>query len=222
MGCRVGYVRGGPKQRPSVRRQILLAVAGAALGGTLMAGSAEASLLNSPSLSPDHGSPGTVVHVTGFPVATECPTVRMYIASVTGITSFTDPRLHRLSGTVTYGLGSNSNGSTGPLVSMPIFRFTVPALRPGLYATYWTCPGGGGWDGLFEDQRPWMGGPAPSSYAPFRVEPLAPGATLPPTTTAPDVIGSSDASGPGVWLLIGMLSIAAAAMALQRGGHEPG
>jgi hypothetical protein len=203
MGRRVGYFRGGPKQRPSVRRRILLAVAGAGLGGTLIAGSAVASLGHDPVFSPDHGGPGTLVHVTGFPVATECPTVRMYIASVTGITSFTDPRLHRLNGTVTYGLGLGEY-STGLPVSIPLFRFTVPALQPGLYATYWTCPGS-----LYEG-------------AAFRVEPLAPGATLPPTTTASGAIGSSDASGPGVWLLIGMLSIAAAAIALRRRGHEPG
>jgi hypothetical protein len=205
--------------------RILLALPAAVLGVGLLVGSAEASLLNSPSLSPDHGSPGTVVHVTGFPAVIQgCPTVRMYIASVAGITSLSDPRLHRLNGTVTYGLGLGE-ASAGPLVRVPLFRFAVPTLRPGLYATYWTCPGSTfGWAVLFEDQRPWIpsgaGPPVTSSYAAFRVEPLAPGATLPPTTTASDVVLRSDPTSPATWLLVGVLSIAGAAAALRRGSRR--
>jgi hypothetical protein len=189
-----------------MRKRMFVAIAGAVLGGALIAGPAAASLLNGPALSPDHGSPGTVIHVTGFPAATSCPSVRMYIARVAGITSFTDPRLHRLGGKVTYGLGLGG-ASAGPLVRVPLFRFTVPALQPGVYTTYFTCVGStNGWNALFEDTE-------------FRVEPLAPGATLPPTTTLSTAIPSSEEIAPAVWLLIGLLSIAAASAAVRRVAH---
>ena len=151
-------------------RRMILALGGAALIGALVAGPATATLLNAPTLAPDHGQPGTLVHVMGFPEATTCPSVRMSIAPVAGITSFTDHRLSRLIGTVTYGLGAGQS-STGPLVRVPLFRFVVPALEPGRYMTYYTCAGAkNGWNALFEDSL-------------FRVDRSAPGASLPGTDT---------------------------------------
>jgi hypothetical protein len=186
-----------------MRKWMFSAIAGAILGGALVAGPVAASLLNAPALSPVHGPPGTVVHVKGFPEATRCPSVRMYIARVAGITSFSDPRLEPLKGRVTYGLGLGQS-STGPLVRVPFFRFTVPALEPAVYTTYFTCVGStNGWNALFEDTA-------------YRVDPLAPGATLPPTTTLSTVSPSSDTIVPAVWLLIGLLSIAAACAAARR------
>src|ERR1035437_3399469 len=194
-------------RRLIMRTRILIAVAGAVLGGALIAGPVAASLLNAPALSPDHGPPGSVIHVTGFPAATSCPSVRMYIAPVAGVTSFSDPRLQRLTGRVTYGLGLGG-ASIGPLVGVPLLRFTAPALEPGVYTTYFTCVGStNGWNALFGDNA-------------LRVEPLAPGATLPPTTTVSTAIPSSEEIAPAVWLLIGLLSIAAASAAGRRAAHE--
>lgn len=190
-----------------MRKRLFLSLAAAVLGGALLVGTAAAALLNAPALSPDHGPPGTLVHVTGFPEATTCPSVRMYIAPVSGITSFADPRLQRLTGTVTYGLGLGQ-ASTGPLVRVPLFRFVVPALDPGGYKTYFTCVGTTtGWNALFEDVG-------------FRVDPLAPGATLPPTATPSTVIRSSDAIQPALWLLITLLAIGVASAAVRRGAHR--
>jgi hypothetical protein len=190
-----------------MRKRMFTSIAGVVLGGALVAGPVAAALLNAPALSPDHGPPGTVVHVKGFPEATTCPSVRMYVARVAGITSFSDPRLERLTGRVTYGLGPGQS-STGPLVRVPFFRFTVPALRPAVYTTYFTCVGSThGWNALFEDTA-------------FRVDPLAPGATLPPTTTLSTASPSSDTIAPAVWLLIGLLSIAAASAAVRRVAHQ--
>jgi hypothetical protein len=189
-----------------MRKRLFLSLAAAVLGGALLVGTAAAALLNAPALSPDHGPPGTLVHVTGFPEATTCPSVRMYIAPVAGITSFADPRLQRLTGTVTYGLGGGQ-ASTGPLVRVPLFRFVVPALDPDEYKTYFTCVGTTtGWNALFEDVA-------------FRVDPLAPGATLPPTTTLSGGIQSSDAIQPALWLLIALLAIGVASAAVRRGTH---
>jgi hypothetical protein len=188
-------------------KRVFLAFAGAVLGGVLLIGPVAAALLHPPALSPDHGLPGTVVHVSGFPDATTCPSIGMYIAPVAGITTFADPRLRRLTGTVTYGLGGGGY-STGPLVRVPLFRFVVPALGPGEYMTYWTCLGAAtGWNALFED-------------APFRVDPLPPGATLPPTTTLSTAIRPSDDLAPALWLLIGLLSIGVASGALWRAGTD--
>jgi hypothetical protein len=93
-------------------------------------------------------------------------------------------------------------------VRVPLFRFTVPALEPGVYTTYFTCVGStNGWNALFEDTK-------------FRVEPLAPRATLPPTTTLSTANPSSEEIPPAVWLLIGLLSIAAASAAVRRVAHE--
>lgn len=184
-------------------RRLFLSLAGALLGGALVVGPAAASLLNAPALAPDHGPPGTVVHVTGFPDATTCPSVGMYIAPVGGITSFADPRLVRLNGTVTYGMGLGQS-SIGPLVRLPLFRFVVPALGPGESTTYFTCVGAAtGWNALFEGVV-------------FRVDPLPPGATLPPTTTLSSATRPSDDLAPAVWLLIGLLSIGVASAALRR------
>lgn len=190
-------------------KRMFLALAGAVLGGALVVGPAAAALARAPTMSPDHGAPGTLVHVTGFPEATACPTVRMYVAPIGGITSFADLRLRRLTGTVTYGLGLGQS-STGPLVRVPLFRFTVPALEPALYTTYYTCSGStSGWNALFED-------------ASFRVDPLPPGATLPPTTTLSAAIPSSDASRPGLWLVVGLMSIGLMSAALRRARTTPG
>lgn len=190
-------------QSVSVNGRLIRAIVGAVLGAVLVAGPATATLLNAPTLAPDHGQPGTLVHVTGFPEATTCPSVRMYVAAVAGITSFTDHRLSRLGGTVTYGLGAGQS-STGPLVRVPLFRFVVPALEPGRYMTYFTCAGAkNGWNALFEDSL-------------FRVDPLPPGVTAPLTTTLSTQIPASDAFGPAVWLLIGVLSIAAASATVRR------
>jgi len=151
-------------------RRVILALGGAALIVALVAGPATATLLKAPTLAPDHGQPGTLVHVMGFPDVTNCPSVRMFIAPVAGITSFTDHRLSRLHGTVTYGLGPGQS-STGPLVRVPLFRFVVPALKPGRYVTYFTCAGAkNGWNALFEDSL-------------FRVDHRALGGSLPGTDT---------------------------------------
>jgi hypothetical protein len=181
----------------------------ALLGGAALVGPAAAALLYPPGLAPDHGPPGTAVHVTGFPEASTCPSVGMYIAPVGGITSFADPRLVRLDGSVTYGLGPGQS-SIGPLVRVPLFRFVVPALGPGEYATYFTCLGGAtGWDALFQDVA-------------FRVDPLPPGATLPPTTTVSSATRpSGDDPSPAVLLLVGLLSIGVASAALRRRGAPP-
>jgi hypothetical protein len=190
-----------------MHKRSFLSLAAALLGGALLVGPAAAALLNAPALSPDHGPPGAIVHVTGFPEVTTCPSVGMYIAPVGGITSFADPRLRRLTGAVTYGLGGGGS-STGPLVRVPLFRFVVPALDPGEYTTYFTCVGAAnGWDALFEDVA-------------FRVDPLAPGATLPPTATLSSEIRPSDNLAPAVWLLIGLLSAGVACGALWRSGAD--
>ena len=156
-----------PAIAASAARRVILALGGAALIVVLVAGPATATLLNAPTLAPDHGQPGTLVHVTGFPDVTRCPSVRMFIAPVAGIRSFTDHRLSRLIGTVTYGLGLGEF-SIGPLLRVPLFRFVVPALEPGRYMTYFTCAGAkNGWNALADDSL-------------FRVDRLAPGATGPP------------------------------------------
>jgi hypothetical protein len=190
-----------------VRRRLFVSLAAALLGGALLVGPVAATLLNAPALAPDHGPPGTVVHVTGFPEATTCPSVGMYIAPGGGITSFADRRLVRLNGTVTYGMGLGQS-STGPLVRVPLFRFVVPALDPGEYTTYFTCVGSAtGWDALFRDVA-------------FRADPLPPGATLPPTTTFSTASRPSDDRAPAVWLLIGLLSVSVAWAALRRRGMD--
>ena len=151
-------------------RRVILALGGAALIVALFAGPATATLLKAPTPAPDHGQPGTLVHVMGFPEVTSCPSVRMFIASVAGIRSFNDHRLHRLIGTVTYGLGAGES-SLGPLVRVPLFRFVVPALEPGGYVTYYTCVGSkNGWNALFEDSL-------------FHVDRRTHGGSLPATDT---------------------------------------
>jgi hypothetical protein len=188
-------------------RRLFLSLAAALLGGALVVGPAAASLLNAPALAPDHGPPGTVVHVTGFPEATTCPSVGMYIAPGGGITSFADRRLVRLNGTVTYGMGLGQS-SIGPLVRVPLFRFVVPALDPGEYTTYFTCVGAAtGWDALFQGVA-------------FRADPLPPGVTLPPTTTLSSATRPSDDLAPAVWLLIGLLSVGVACGTLWRSGSD--
>ena len=188
-------------------RRVILALGGAALIVALVAGPATATLLKAPTLAPDHGQPGTLVHVMGFPAVTNCPSVRMFIAPVAGITSFTDHRLSRLIGTVTYGLGAGES-SLGPLVRVPLFRFVVPALEPGRYMTYFTCAGAkNGWNALFEDVA-------------FRVDRLSPGATgSPPAPRACPTL-PTDAAMLSAFLSDGLASPDAAAALACFGRRE--
>jgi hypothetical protein len=82
-----------------VRRRLFFSLAAALLGAAAIVGPAAAARLNAPALAPDHGPPGTTVHVSSFPEAATRPSIGMYIAPVGGITSFADPRLvaHRAS-----------------------------------------------------------------------------------------------------------------------------
>jgi hypothetical protein len=113
------------------------------------AGPASDAAADPPRIDPDHGTPGTLILVDGFPSATDCPTVRMYLAPETGIASLRDPRLMRLDGAVGYA----TEGFPPANVRVPLYSFLVPNRPAGSYVTYFSCPGSAHWVGPVEVGR---------------------------------------------------------------------
>lgn len=94
-----------------------------------------------------------------------------------------------------YGLGLGQ-ASAGALVRVPLFQFSVPALEPGPYMTYFTCLGSSnGWSGLFEASS-------------LRVNPMTPAVTMPPTATESTATPATDVPFAASTLLIGLVSVA--------------
>ena len=100
---------------------------------------------------PDHGAPGAVVVVEGLPLAVDCPAVDVWLARGAApspaITAIGDPRLLKLAGTVRVRpIGAGGVNDTRPGTT---FEFKVPAIEPGIYATYHRCRGGDPGFGIF-------------------------------------------------------------------------
>jgi hypothetical protein len=93
---------------------------------------------------PDHGAPGAAIVVEGLPLASDCPAVDAWLARGAApwppITAISDPRLLKLAGTVRVRpIGAGGVNDTRPGTT---FEFRVPAIEPGIYATYSRCRGG--------------------------------------------------------------------------------
>ena len=115
---------------------------------------------------PDHGAPGAVVVVEGLPVAVDCPAVDVWLAPGAApsppITAIGDPRLLKLAGSVRIRpIGAGGLNDTRPGTT---FEFRVPAIEPGIYATYHRCRGGSPGFGIFG-----------RGIASFTVDPAPPG-----------------------------------------------
>ena len=100
---------------------------------------------------PDHGAPGDVIVVEGLPLAVDCPAVDAWLAPGAApappITAASDPRLLKLAGTVRIRpVGAGGVNDTRPGTT---FEFKVPAIEPGIYATYHRCRGGSPGFGIF-------------------------------------------------------------------------
>lgn len=101
---------------------------------------------------PGHGAAGMKVVVSGLPLAVDCPTVDVWLATdVTPsppIASSDDPRLIELRGMTRHPSGGSGIGTGGSALGTE-FVFRVPAIEPGTYGTYSSCPGGSaGFDGF--------------------------------------------------------------------------
>jgi hypothetical protein len=150
---------------------------------------------------PGHGAAGARISVGELPLAVDCPTVEVWLAS--GVTasrpveSRVDPRLIKLRGTTRHapggiGVGDQRLGTT--------FVFRVPAITPGTYATYWQCSGTTGSFDSF--------GPGATT---FTVDPSAPGTD---TVAAPAhaVVGARDSSRLLIASLAGLVALIAIAL----------
>jgi hypothetical protein len=144
---------------------------------------------------PDHGSTGTKVVVSGLPLAVDCPTVDVWLATDATpsppIVSSHDPRLIKLRGTTRHPSGGSGIGTGGSALGTE-FVFRVPAIAPGTYGTYSSCPGGtAGFDGI---------GPGDTT---FTVDPTAPSTD---TAAADDrVVGSPGMPRVIVGLVAGLI-----------------
>jgi hypothetical protein len=111
----------------------------------LIASTAVAYTVIGASFSPDHGSRGAMVVVTGLPLAADCPDVLVELAAADmdpsrPIDSAADPRLIQLEGVVTHPpIGAGGIGDTRPGTA---FTFRVPPIDAGTYDTFWQCSGG--------------------------------------------------------------------------------
>jgi hypothetical protein len=93
---------------------------------------------------PDHGAPGAAIVVEGLPLAVDCPVVDVWLAPGAApappIIAISDPRLLKLTGSVRVRpIGAGGVNDTRPGTT---FEFRVPAIEPGIYATYRRCRGG--------------------------------------------------------------------------------
>jgi hypothetical protein len=100
---------------------------------------------------PDHGAPGAAIVVEGLPLAVDCPAVDVWLARGAApsppITAIGDPRLLKLAGSVRIRpIGAGGVNDTRPGTT---FEFKVPAIEPGIYATYHRCRGGSPGFGMF-------------------------------------------------------------------------
>jgi hypothetical protein len=150
---------------------------------------------------PDHGAAGSRITVGELPLAVDCPTVDVWLASDVApsppIESSDDPRLIKLRGTTRHapggiGVGDQRLGTT--------FVFRVPAISPRTYGTYWQCSGGTGSFGLF----------SPGATT-FTVDVSAPG-TDTVASPADPVVGSPDTSRLVIGLFAGLVALAGVAV----------
>lgn len=150
---------------------------------------------------PGHGAAGARISVGELPLAVDCPTVHVWLASdVTPsapIESRDDPRLIKLWGTTRHAPGGIGVGNQRPGTT---FIFRVPAITPRTYATYWQCSGGTGSFDFF--------GPG---HTTFTVDPSTPGTD---TVAAPAdaAVGSSDPSRLVIAALAGLVALIAIAV----------
>jgi len=98
----------------------------------------------------EHGAPGARIVVVGLPLAVDCPSVDVWLvrgaAPSPPVTERTDPRLLKLSGAVRVRrIGAGGAGDTRPATT---FEFRVPAIQPGIYATYAECRGSSSFEGF--------------------------------------------------------------------------
>ena len=153
---------------------------------------------------PDHGAPAAAILVEGLPLAVDCPAVDVWLARGAApsppITASSDPRLLKLAGTVRVRpVGAGGVNDTRPGTT---FEFRVPAIEPGIYATYHRCRGGDPGFGKFG-----------RGAALFTVDPAPPG-----TDTAGTLAGTSAPPSP-LPILAGVLAFPLFMLGLSRRRH---
>lgn len=150
---------------------------------------------------PDHGAPGAAIVVEGLPLAVDCPAVDVWLAPGAApsppISAISDPRLMKLTGSVRVRpIGAGGVNDTRPGTT---FEFQVPAIEPGVYATYSRCRGGAPGFGKI--------GRGTSS---FTVDPAPPG-----TDTAGPLQGTGSSPSP-LPIVAGVVAIPVLVLGLAR------
>ena len=198
---------GRPVSRKSAAAIATTAAAALVMGALLLATGASVAVAYTVAgaiFVPDHGAPRASIVVEGLPLAVDCPAVDVWLARGAApsppITAISDPRLLKLAGTVRVRpVGAGGVNDTRPGTT---FEFRVPAIEPGIYATYHRCRGGD--PGFGEFGR---------AAALFSVDPAPPS-----TDTAGTLAGTSAPPSP-LPILAGVLAVPLFMLGLSRRRH---
>jgi len=196
-------------RRPEPRRSAAAIAAAALITGAILlatgASVASAYTVAGAILVPDHGAPGAAIVVEGLPLAVDCPAVDVWLARGAApsppITAISDPRLLKLAGTVRVRpVGAGGVNDTRPGIT---FEFRVPAIEPGIYATYHRCRGGDPGFGTFG-----------RGISVFTVD-----SAPPATSTAGSLVGTGAPPNP-LPILAGVLAIPLFMLGFARRRHR--